>query len=217
MSDLFEDQVGFARPPAIIKGLGTAIAGGKGALSTVERRSNDYYPTPAEVTRAFLHHEATAIKAHGSSVWEPCARGGAIMNELRDFGLKPIGTDIIADPQHNVEPQNVLTAQVAPSRTAITNPPFTIARDIIEHLLDDLGVQYLALLLKSQYWHAENRTGLFRRRRPARILALNWRPDFIGGGAPTMDCQWTVWDSSHSGPTTYDVIEPVNEQDGFSF
>ncbi|GAB7057372.1 hypothetical protein JCM16163A_41210 [Paenibacillus sp. YK5] len=76
----------------------------------------------------------------------------------------------------------------------ITNPPFNLSADFILKAIGEADV--VAMVLKSQYWHASKRTKLFQQYPPAYVLALNWRPDFLNkerGGSPTMECLWTVW------------------------
>jgi hypothetical protein len=76
----------------------------------------------------------------------------------------------------------------------ITNPPFTQSEDFIREALENATI--VAMLLKSQYWHAAKRRALFEAKPPTWVLPLSWRPDFMNGergGAPTMECLWTVW------------------------
>ena len=76
----------------------------------------------------------------------------------------------------------------------ITNPPFNISEDFIRHAIPQ--ARLVAMVLKSQYWHAKKRAALFGEFPPAYVLPLTWRPDFMGGergGAPTMEVHWTVW------------------------
>lgn len=193
------------------KGLGAAMQGGG---DKVHRQPSDYYPTPGDVTRAFLRVEGARIQRVCTGVfpyqrerdfwevWEPCGRGGAIMREFAAFGLPMVGTDLVADPDNGVEPLDVLAATCALSPVVVTNPPFAIAADIIAHLLERLKVRYLALLLKATFWHAAERGALFERHRPARIYALQWRPDFLNKGAPAMDVIWCVWDRDEAGWAT---------------
>ncbi|WP_289144981.1 hypothetical protein [uncultured Sphingobium sp.] len=209
MTGLFPEAPIAAASP---KGLGRMMAGG----AKVERQGNDYYPTPATVTRAFLAaeriHLLDAVDLE-HAVWEPCGRGGAIAAELEAAGFATIATDLVADPAHRVTQQNLLTCRRAMSPVAVTNPPFAIAAEIIRHLLGELDCQYVALLLKSSFWHAETRTGLFRRHKPARIYALNWRPDFLRLGNPTMDVIWVVWDANSIGPCQFDILTPFRAPD----
>lgn len=205
MTGLFPEQPIAAPSP---KGLGRMMSGG----AKVERQGNDYYPTPASVTRAFVaaerQHLLDAVDLH-DPIWEPCGRGGAIAAVLAAAGFTTISTDLVADPEQRVTQQNVLTCRQAYSPVVITNPPFAIAAEIIRHLLGDLSCDYVALLLKSSFWHAEVRTGLWRWRMPSRIYALNWRPDFLGLGNPTMEVMWCVWDANAiDRHCVYDVLTP---------
>ena len=63
---------------------------------------------------------------------------------------------------------------MALSPVVVTNPPFALAAEMIRHLLGDLECRYVALLLKSTYWHAEKRTGLWRWRPPAYCRPWRW-------------------------------------------
>ena len=197
------------------KGLGRMMAGGG---EKVARQGNDYYPTPATVTRAFIAAERGALEDYsgmlGNPVWEPCGRGGAIAGELAAAGFSTIATDLVADPEHGVGSQDLLLCRQALSPVVVTNPPFALAAEMIRHLLNDLGCTYVAMLLKSSFWHAEVRTGLWRQRTPARIYALNWRPDFLGKGNPTMEVIWCVWDAAAiDNLCVYDVLTPFRAPD----
>ncbi|WP_278983244.1 hypothetical protein [Sphingobium yanoikuyae] len=195
------------------KGLGRMMTGG----AKVERQGNDYYPTPPTVTKAFLAVERAHLRDAVDlehPVWEPCGRGGAIAAELAAAGFATIATDLVADPANRVTEQNILTCQRQLSPVVVTNPPFAIAADIIRHLLGELDCHYVALLLKSSFWHAEVRTGLWRRHTPSRIYALNWRPDFLGQGNPVMDVIWCVWDvEAIDRHCIFDVLTPFRAPD----
>lgn len=100
-----------------------------------------------------------------------------------------------------------LTIPPIPCDAIITNPPFLLAPQFISRALGQ--TPYVAMLLKSTFWHAASRTELFRRNPPAAVLALNWRPQFGGekhaGSSPTMDFIWTVWEPGNSG-TRYEIL-----------
>ena len=186
------------------KGLGRAMAGGG---DKVNRQPNDFYPTPVEVTRALLRVEGQCLaNVCPGPVWEPCGRGGAILRELRAAGFDTVGSDIVPDAGNGVAQLDLLSAKRALARKVVTNPPFAIAGEMIGTLLERLKVDYLALLVKAQFWHAEERRALFRRHRPARIWAMTWRPDFLALGAPTMECQWVVWQRGWALGTQYDLL-----------
>lgn len=195
------------------RGLGRMMAGDSGK---VERRWGDYYPTPPAATQALLRVEGQCIAnlSKGRPVWEPCARGGAILREIEAYGLPWVGTDIVQDLDNGVTRLDLLEAKTARSKVVVTNPPFALAPEMIVHLLDRLKVEYLALLLKATFFHADERRELFRQHRPARIHALTWRLDFKGQGAPVMECAWFVWQRGWALGTHYDLLprEDVSRQ-----
>lgn len=74
----------------------------------------------------------------------------------------------------------------------VTNPPFVHAAEFISHAMS-LKPTFLAVLLKSTFWHAMRRRKLFDTYPPTYVHPLTWRPDFLGLGGPTMDVMWCVW------------------------
>lgn len=182
-------------------GLGSAMAGGNPRES---RQENDWYPTPSEVTHALL----AEFKFSGP-VLEPAAGDCAMAGVLEEAGYEVIATDI--NPRHRgVTQMDFFDMKSTPAKTIITNPPFNLAQQFIEHSLDVLKVQSLALVLKSTYWHAVTRQPLFNKFRPSFVCPLTWRPDFLQKGRPTMECSWVVWMDTHVGPTEY---LPLNKMD----
>ena len=146
------------------------------------RKENDFYPTPKEVTQAFLN----AVNWPSNlRVWEPACGQNHMVDVLKTRFDSVIGTDIEND---------FLTADMMDVDACITNPPFSLS---VEFIRKATRYPYAAMLLKSTYWHAVRRTKLFYDRRPSKILCLNWRPQFderITKSSPTMDFIWTVWE-----------------------
>src|SRR3546814_12316250 len=69
-----------------------------GGGGKVARQGNDFYPTPAAVTRALIGAERRALFDAcdiANPVWEPCGRGGAITAGMEAAGFRPIATDQI--------------------------------------------------------------------------------------------------------------------------
>lgn len=176
-------------------GLGAAMAGGNPADG---RQSDDFYPTPPEVTRGLLR-----VMNFGERViLEPAAGNYAMAGEIERAGYKVIASDLVPrDPR--VIQQDFFQLRTTTAKAIITNPPFSLATQFIEHSLDVLEVDYLALVLKSTFWHASTRLPLFERLRPAIIAPITWRPDFLNKGRPTMDCSWIVWKRGFTGFTRY--------------
>ena len=155
------------------------LTGGQGKE---KRRALDFYPTPPECTIALIEF----LKLKPSIIWECAAGEGAISKVLEKYGHTVISTDIITG-------DDFLKTQ-RECEAIITNPPFNLSEQFIEKALADAPI--VAMLLKSQYWHAKKRSRIFLNKAPTYILPLTWRPDFMNGergGAPTMEVAWTVW------------------------
>ena len=163
--------------------------------SADDRRESDFYPTPPEVTVALLEwldlDETTRI-------WEPACGDGAMSNIMRGYGFAVTATDIREDGIDRLGRggADFLKHSIGPAFVdwIITNPPFNLAEEFIRHALK--FTPNVAMLVKSQFWHAQSRAKLFGEHPPAAVLPLTWRRDFLAGekgGAATMDCLWTVW------------------------
>ena len=169
--------------------------------TTHKRRELDFYPTPPDVTHALMEY----LDMRPGVVWEPACGDGAMAEVIKDYGQEVISTDI-RETGYGEGLVNFLTTEKK-CDAIITNPPFNLSEQFILHALGQADV--VAMLLKSQYWHSKKRSALFKNHPPDAVLALTWRPDFMGGergGAPTMDVIWTVWvDGFYQ--TKYHVLE----------
>ncbi len=178
--------------------LAVSITGGNHKGDRIE---NDFYATPRDCVTSFLEQEYQYLS--NKKIYEPCCGDGAISNILIENGLEVYSSDLI-DRGYG-DTKDFLEVTSTDCNAIITNPPFNISEDIIKHALEVLEVEYLALLLKSQYWHSKRRAILFEKHPPAIIYAMTWRPDFLKKGSPTMDCQWTVW-RKNDGKTLFKPI-----------
>lgn len=152
------------------------------------RRSLDYYPTPPNVTHALMQY----FELSKCDIWEPACGTGEMSEVLKSYGHEVISTDI-RDTGYGTGNIDFLQERMK-CDAIITNPPFKTSEEFIRHGLKQAHI--VAMLLKSQYWHAKKRIELFEKYPPAYVLPLTWRPDFMGGergGAPTMEVQWNVW------------------------
>ena len=168
-------------------GLGAMMAGGNPASG---RQINDFYSTPSDVTKVLLKE----YPMNNYIVWEPCCGSGAMTNILEENNISVFSSDI--DPQGCGIMMNILETSVIPNNcnAIITNPPFNIAEQIIRHTWIDLKIDWMALVLKSTYWHSVRRQKLWNECKPTAIHPLTWRPDFMELGRPTMEVMWCVWD-----------------------
>jgi len=159
-----------------------------------KRRALDFYPTPPEVTIALLNF----LKLPPMHIWEPACGIGSMSKTLESFGHTVLSTDI-QETGYGIGGVDYLALPTHyPVDAIITNPPFNRSEEFIRKAVKEAPL--VAMVLKSQYWHAAKRFSLFNDTKPTYILPLTWRPDFLFDqrkagekSAPTMDCIWTVW------------------------
>ncbi len=167
-----------------------AIMGGGDQANRV---NDDFYPKPIECTRAlmdFLHDECSFHFYDKLTIWEPACGDGAMSEVIKTYGHKVISSDL-QDRGYGVTGLDFINhSETYDCDAIITNPPFNLSQKFIELSMDK---RFVCMLLKSQYWHAAKRVELFDKYTPTYICPLTWRPDFSGGGNPTMDCMWVVW------------------------
>lgn len=159
-----------------------------GANYRGDRRELDFYPTPENVTIALL--KFLKLPLH-FEIWEPACGNYKMSKVIERQGYIVKATDIIYG-------NDFLTTE-GYADAIITNPPFFLSEKFIEKSLTEAPI--VAMLLKSQYWHAKKHFDIFNKNPPAYVLPLTWRPDFYEDepnktGSPTMEMAWTVWDAT---------------------
>ena len=152
-----------------------------------KREVNDFYPTPIEVTHAFMQWLKIGS---GAFIREPCCGDGMMSKVIESYGHNVYSSDIVSSG-YGTSGVDFLISPPVYCDAIITNPPFNLAEKVIRRAL--FQAPLVAVVLKATYWHAKTRQELFKEYPPAYILPLTWRPDFMGGGAPTMDFMWTLW------------------------
>jgi hypothetical protein len=177
-----------------------------GANQNNDRQKDDFYATTPECVTSLLAVENQHLKGH--HVLEPCCGDGAISKLLVERGFTVTSSDLV-ERGYGQSGVDFLAVTSTECTAIVTNPPFKLSEEFIVHALEVLRVPYLALLLKSQYWHATRRRALFEKHPPAVVYPMTWRPDFLHKGKPTMDCQWTVWRPSTIVGTLYRPLARV--------
>jgi hypothetical protein len=139
-----------------------------------------------------------------STIWEPASGDGSMSEVIEKYGHRVISTDIRSEGVYGQPGQDFFKIRYPEVDAIITNPPFNLAEQFIRKATSE--AKTVAMLLKSQYWHAACRISLFKDIRPAYILALTWRPDFLfkerkngKKGSPTMEVLWVVWQKQAGG------------------
>lgn len=174
-----------------MKNIGVAIAGGHGI-----NRGDRLIPTPREATLALIGAERGFMPEF---LWEPACGNGAIVGVLQQYGYLVASSDIVDyEWGHRVADFTKASKHPQEKMGIVTNPPFPYADEFIRTACS--VAPYVALLLKATFWNAAKRLSLWCEHTPTILRPLTWRLDFTGGGSPTMDCQWVIWDKSR-GPT----------------
>lgn len=169
----------------------------------------NFFPTPHDATRALIRSLTTPGAGPvywGDFVdwawWETACGEGHVCRVLEERGVREIYATDLADRGYGTPGVDFTRAAwpagADPKKTGIiTNPPYErhLCPAFIRHAVVDLGAQRVAMLLKSTYWHAAERQGLFNECRPAAIYPLTWRLDFTGEGSPALETAWMVWDA----------------------
>jgi hypothetical protein len=157
--------------------------------SRADRRHPDgFYRTPESATVALIRAIGSYIDG---PVHEPACGDGAMARVLKRHGYPVIATDLVdrGYSDFNGKIDFLRTGRLGP--IVVTNPPYSLADKFIAEAVP--GARLVAMLLKSDYWHAASRMPLYEAFPPRQELILTWRLDWTGGGSPTMNCTWWVW------------------------
>lgn len=178
------------------------------------RIAHDNYPTPAWC----VHRLLDVVSLPNSDWLEPCAGDGAIIRAVRDARLLPDSWTAVELREECREALLPLADQVAiadflswaptctsapPFAVAITNPPYSLARQIIDACLPI--ARYTVMLLRLNFLGSAARCEWWRSMpRMPDIYVLPNRPSFCRnekGHAATDACEygWYVWGPESSG------------------
>jgi hypothetical protein len=167
-------------------------------------RGDDLYETPACAVEALLRVERLPLR-----LWEPACGRGAIVDVLRAAGHQVIGSDLVnyGDPTHFYRRDFLMEKLPAGCECIITNPPYKLAEQFVEHAID--LCPHVVMLLRLAFLESERRTGILEGRGLARVclfkrrLPMMHRDGWDGPRASSgIPFAWFVWDRSHSGPPT---------------
>ena len=158
------------------------------------RRDKDSYPTPRSIIRVVLQR----IEWPCGDVWEPCAGDGRFSHALQSKGWRVIEHDL-------KDGLDFFDWETAQASTIITNPPFNVMRNFIDHAFD-IGVERMALVCNERLWACGKGHAQWCRHRPSRFVNMTWREDYLGkGGSPDRALAVSIWDTPHADECKYEV------------
>lgn len=172
-------------------------------------RKDDLYETHPAAVRALM--KAADLP---NFIWEPACGPGAIVRTLREGGHTVWATDLVdygcPDSESGVD--FLLERQTRVDVEAIvTNPPFKLAGEFVEHALT--LAPRVFMLLRLAFLESTRRTGILDGGRLARVfvfrnrLPMLHRHGWTGNKVsnPTAFA-WFAWDRGHKGPATIERI-----------
>lgn len=170
----------------------------------------DFYPTPAWGTEALLHYEKFS-----GEILEPCCGDGAICKVLEErYKDGPIiGSDL---HYRGYGHQRDFFDYEYPFDNIVTNPPFSLAEDMLDHALG-IARRKVAFFLRTAFLESTRRyNSFFRKRPPARVLVFTRRISLypagqagVKGGGTTSYSSF-VWNAEEPvRATTITWIDPL--------
>lgn len=164
-----------------------------------KRRNNDFYETPKFAVNRFLDK----IYLPGGHWLEPAAGFGKIINTVNEHGSITATWDaceLVYWAYQKLQPLtknlyigNYLEQKLDKHKynVIITNPPYYLAQEFIEHSID-LEPDYVVMLLRTNFLESETRNSFLRSNTPD-IYVLPNRPSFTGDGTDATSYAWFVW------------------------
>ncbi len=147
------------------------------------RRPDDFYETPSWCVERLLER----LELPGGEWLEPASGGRAIVNAVNH-----VRDDVSWTTTDLREGLDFLQTEKWWTRfaVAITNPPYSLAMEFVEHALPI--ADYVVMLLRLNFLGSEKR-GVFMRREAPDVYVLPNRPSFTGGGTDATEYCWMVW------------------------
>lgn len=185
---------------------GTNLAG---MSTTRDRVDNDYYATPYESTEALL-----VVEQFEGDFIEPCVGGGHIAEVLKRYypNSNIIGVDLVNRGYDNTVVQDYLTYNFDGNFNIVTNPPYSMAQEFLEHSMDQIHKgKKVAMFLKIQFLEGNKRKELFKKYPPKYVYVFSKRQNPWRNGSSvdekgkpwssTMCFAWFVWEKGYNGDT----------------
>lgn len=175
---------------------------------------DDFYPTPRETTRALLIRESFAGGTWSEKcphVWEPACGDGAISEMLEHVvGYRVVSTDLY-DHGYGQTGIDFLQTTELLAPNIVTNPPFRLLENFIQHAVVDLQCNKLALLVKLAFLESVKRSELLEATHLTRVLVFRRRQSinrltYTKGNRGMLAFCWAVWERGYTGRPTIEWI-----------
>ena len=170
--------------------------------SPAGRPENDFYPTPPPVTRALLR---VVPFVPPLTILEPACGDGAMSEVLKSTGLEVISSDLDDHGYGDIGVDFLDSTRTTSGPLAIvTNPPFKLAYEFIDHAINNFKADHLCLLMKLVALEGISRSKLMHDTKLSRVYVFRNRikltrngDDYKNGGM--MAFAWFVWNRGWTG------------------
>jgi len=180
----------------------------------MSRQDKDYYPTPRWVIDLLLDN----YQLKDGWILEPCAGNGAICKAIRDredaggswsgslyaAEIRSEERETLGECCDDVLIKDFLQTSIgdfnypmpcAPG-TIITNPPFSIAKEVIEHCFEIADERTeIIMLLRLGWLETQSREEFWKKHPNVSLIVLRDRPKFIGNGTDFAAYGWFIWNA----------------------
>lgn len=163
-------------------------------ITGVRLNNTDFYPTPLWCIENLDLDWSKFETAH-----EPCKGDGRLYDWLISKSIATTYTEI-------TEGLDFFDWN-GPTDLIITNPPFSLAAEFVDHACKNATTVFMLLRLnllipsiKRYEWWKSNP--------PVALYVLSKRPSFTGSGTDATDYAWFVWDKSSRIPRGVHFVRP---------
>lgn len=173
-----------------------------------ERETHDFYATYPEAIDILFGVEK--FKDH---IWEPACGMGHLSKRMMELGKKVYSTDLI-NRGYGIGGTKLLKESSNNHGDIITNPPYNIAQEFIQHALDiSKNGTKIAMFLKLSFLEGKKRKPWFKENPPKKVYVFSSRARISKGGnfsrksgGNAIAFAWFVWGKGYKGDTTIDWV-----------
>jgi len=185
--------------------------------SSSERQEHDYYATDPEALPPLLDYlvdNGLLRTVVGKKVWECACGEGHLSKKMEEKGMIVKSSDLILRGygQSGVDFLKTTHADCG-DNMIITNPPYKIAQEFVEHSLKITNTGTLTcMLLKLTFLEGQKRKKLFDKYPPLKVLVFSARQkcaingDFENIGSSAICYAWFVWMKGFTGSPQIDWL-----------
>jgi hypothetical protein len=175
---------------------------GASSHSSHNRQAQDYYATDPCVIAPLFEREDFL-----QTIWEPACGEGHLSKAMEEFGKDVYSTDLI-NRGYGIGNVNFLLENNVWNGDIITNPPYSMAQQFIEHAIrlqkkSEVVELKVAMFLKLTFLEGQKRRKLFNIYPPKTVYVFSARQkcaingDFNNTGSSAACYAWFVWEKGY--------------------